>query len=200
MNLKIKLIHFLIPLAVFFSCSESDSSQGDKFYNNNQFEEAVDAYSKVLVNSPKNVNALYNRGRSHEELGNLDEAESDMKAAFSVDPKNVQVLMGLSNLYQKKKSYEMALQYASYATEVSGAPAMAFLLKGRAYHLLGNTENAMTEYNTAIKMNDEFGQAYYYRGMLKQATNRTRAACADFKLAVALDHQPANEASEKYCQ
>jgi len=200
MNLKIKLIHFLIPLAVFFSCSESDSSQGDKFYNNNQFEEAVDAYSKVLVNSPKNVNALYNRGRSHEELGNLDEAESDMKAAFSVDPKNVQVLVGLSNLYQKKKSYEMALQYASYATEVSGAPAMAFLLKGRAYHLLGNTENAMTEYNTAIKMNDEFGQAYYYRGMLKQATNRTRAACADFKLAVALDHQPANEASEKYCQ
>ncbi|HLW20683.1 MAG TPA: hypothetical protein VKX33_10180, partial [Cyclobacteriaceae bacterium] len=126
--------------------------------------------------------------------------ESDMKAAFSVDPKNVQVLMGLSNLYQKKKSYEMALQYASYATEVSGAPAMAFLLKGRAYHLLGNTENAMTEYNTAIKMNDEFGQAYYYRGMLKQATNRTRAACADFKLAVTLDHQPANEASEKYCQ
>src|SRR5690554_1190182 len=107
MNIKIKLIHFLITLAVFFSCSESDSLQGDKFYNNNQLEEAVDAYSKVLVNSPKNVNALYNRGRSHEELGNLDEAESDMKAAFSVDPKNVQVLMGLSNLYQKKKSYEI---------------------------------------------------------------------------------------------
>lgn len=200
MNLKIKLIHLLIPLAAFFSCSESDSSQGDQFYNNNQFEEAIGAYSNALVNNPKNVNALYNRGRAHEELGNLDEAENDLKAAFAIDPKNFQVLMGLSNLYQKKKSYEMALQYASYATEVSGAPSMAFLLKGRAYHLLGDTENAITEYNTAIKMDDNFGQAYYYRGMLKQATKRTKEACADFKLAIALNYQQAEEAAAQYCQ
>jgi len=199
MNFRIKLLHLLIPFSILVSCSENNSSQGDQFYNNNRFEEAIEAYSNVLVNNPKNVNALYNRGRSHEELGNLDEAENDLKSAYNLDPKNVQVLMGLSNLYQKKKSYEMALQYASYATEVAGAPAMAFLLKGRAYHLLGNTDKALLEYNTALKMDDEFGQAYYYRGMLKQATNKSRAACADFKLGIALNDQQAKEAAEKYC-
>src|SRR5690606_5248202 len=167
MNFRIKLLHLLIPFSILVSCSENNSSQGDQFYNNNRFEEAIEAYSNVLTNNPKNVNALYNRGRSHEELGNLDEAEEDFKSALVHDAKNVQVLMSLSNLYQKKKDNEMALQYANYATEVPGAPAMAFFLKGRAYHLLGNTESAMQEYNTAIKTDEDFGQAYYYRGMLK---------------------------------
>lgn len=200
MNLLRKSIYIFIPLAVLFSCSESDSSQGDQFYNDQQYEEAIGAYSKVLADNPKSVNALYNRGRSHEELGNLDEAEKDFRTAFGLDPSNVQVLMSLSNLYQKKKDNEMALQYANYATEVPGAPPMAFFLKGRAYHLLGNTENAMAEYNTAIKLDEDFGQAYYYRGMLKRATNQNRGACADFKLAVALNHPQAEEAADKYCK
>lgn len=200
MNSKIKLIYLLIPLTALLSCSDSNSSQADRYYNNNQYEEAIEAYGNVLANNPKNVNAFYHRGRSHEELGNLDEAESDFKSALIHDAKNVQVLMSLSNLYQKKKDNEMALQYANYATEVSGAPAMAFFLKGRAYHLLGNTENAMREYNTAVKMDGNFGQAYYNRGMLKRATNQNRGACADFKLAIALNHQQAKEAAEQYCK
>lgn len=200
MNLFRKSIYIFIPLVVLFSCSESDSSQGDQFYSDQQYEEAIAAYSNVLADNPKSVNALYNRGRSHEELGNLDEAEKDFRMALDLDPSNVQVLMSLSNLYQKKKDNEMALQYANYATEVPGAPAMAFFLKGRAYHLLGNSENAMAEYNTAIKLDEDFGQAYYYRGMLKRATNQNRGACADFKLAIALNHPQAEEAADKYCK
>ena len=200
MKLVSKVFAILIPLAVFISCSESDSSQGDQFFSNQQYEQAVEAYSGVLRSNSKNVNALYKRGRAYEELGDLDQAEKDFRRAFDLDSRNVQVLMSLSNLYQKRKDNEMALQYASYATEVPGAPAMAFFLKGRAYHLLGNTANAMSEYNTAIKIEDDFGQAYYYRGMLKRATQQNRTACADFKRALSLDYSQATEAIEKYCQ
>ena len=124
----------------------------------------------------------------------------DYKAAFDLDSRNVQVLMSLSNIYQKRKDNEMALQYASYATEIPGAPAMAFFLKGRAYHLLGNTDNAMAEYNTAIKIDDNFGQAYYYRGMLKRAVKQNKGACSDFKLAASLNYEQADQALENYCQ
>lgn len=190
----------MIPLAVFVSCSKSDSSRGDQFFSNQQYEQAVEAYSEVLLTNSKNANVLYKRGRAHEALGNLDEAEKDYRSAFDLDSRDVQVLMSLSNLYQKKKDNEMALQYASYATEIPGAPAMAFFLKGRAYHLLGNTESAMADYNAAIKIDGDFGQAYYHRGMLKRATQQNKAACADLKIAVSLNHAQAEEALEKYCQ
>lgn len=199
MKLAIKVFSILIPLAAFISCSKSDSTQGDQFFSNQQYEQAIEAYSDVLVNDTKNVNAMYKRGRAYEEVGNLDEAEKDFKNAYDLDPRNVQVLMSLSNLYQKRKDNEMALQYATYATEIPGAPAMAFFLKGRAYHLLGNTESALAEYSAAIKIDEDFGQAYYYRGMLKQAIKQTRGACADLKIAVSLDYPQATEALERYC-
>lgn len=200
MKLVVKVISILIPLVVVVSCSKSDSSQGDHFFSQQQYEQAVEAYSEVLTTNSKNGNVFYKRGRAHEALGNLDEAEKDYKSAFDLDPRNVQILMSLSNLYQKRKDNEMALQYANYATEIPGAPAMAFFLKGRAYHLLGNTDNAMTEYNTAIKFDNDFGQAYYYRGMLKRAIQQNRAACSDFKLAVSLKFDQANEALDRYCR
>lgn len=200
MKLETKVFTFLIPLLVLLSCSESDSNQGDQFFAKQQYQEAIDAYSEVVAKNAKNANAFYKRGRAYEELGRLDEAEKDYKASFDLDSRNIQVLMSLSNLYQKRKDNEMALQYANYATEIPGAPAMAFFLKGRAYHLLGNTENAMAEYNTAIKIDDDFGQAYYYRGMLKLATKQTRGACADFKLAASLNYLQADQALETYCQ
>lgn len=200
MKLANKVFSILIPLAVLFSCSERDSSQGDQFFSDQQYEQAVEAYSSVLVNNSKNVNAFYNRGRAYEELGNLDGAEKDFKSAYDLDPRNVQVLMSLSNIYQKKKDNEMALQYANYATEIPGAPAMAFFLKGRAYHLLGNTESALSEYSTAIKIDEDFGQAYYYRGMLNQAIDQTRGACTDLETAVSLNYPQATEALERYCK
>lgn len=199
MNLVNRVFYILIPLAVLFSCSGNDSSQGDQFLSNQQYEQAVAAYSEVLATDAKNTNVLYKRGRAYEAMGNLDEAEKDFKSAFDLDQRNIQVLMSLSNIYQKKKDNEMALQYASYATQIPGAPAMAFFLKGRAYHLLGNTESAMADYNTAIKIDGDFGQAYYYRGMLKRATGQNRASCTDLRKAVSLGYAQAEEAVENYC-
>jgi tetratricopeptide (TPR) repeat protein len=200
MKLKEKSIYFFTFLFLIFSCNSNETSQGDEFYNNNQFEEAIAAYNSVLENNPTNVKALYNRGRSYEELNNLDEAEKDFKAALTEDAKNIQVLLSLSNLYQKKQQHEMALQYANYAVELPGAPATAYFLKGRAYHQLGNIQNALTEYDAAIKMDPESGQTFYYRGMLKIATDKVGAGCEDLNRAVGLGHEQAKAALAQHCQ
>lgn len=199
MKIKENLIYCICFLVLLVSCGEGESNQGDSYFANNQFDEAITAYNRVLENDPTNIKALYNRGRSYEELGKLDEAENDFKAALNEDDKNVQLLLSISNLYQKKKQHEMALQYADYAVQIPGAPATAYFLKGRAYHQLGNTESALTEYNAAIKMDSESGQAYYYRGMLKLATNDKSGGCEDLNLASGLNHEQAKEALEQHC-
>ncbi|PRY90368.1 tetratricopeptide repeat protein [Mongoliibacter ruber] len=185
---------------VLASCSSGESNKGDQLYAEGRYEEAINAYDAYLVNRPKNVQALYNRGRSHEELGAFDEAERDFLAALSHDAKNSQVLLSLSNLYQKQKRHTSALLYAEYAVEVAGAPAMAYFMKGRALHQLGNSEEAYKEYSTAIKMNKNYGQAYYYRGLLKFATDRVKSGCDDMNAALKVGYEDAREAMERYCQ
>jgi tetratricopeptide (TPR) repeat protein len=194
------LILAILFLFGFQSCTEESSNDGDKYFAQGQYEEAIQAYDRFLSNNPKNVKALYNRGRAHEELGNFESAEKDFLAALEQDNTNVQVMLSLSNVYQKQKNHSSALLYAEYAVERPGAPAMAYFLKARALHQLGNVEEAMREYTAAIKMDPESGQALYYRGILNYATDKKRAACADFEAARRQNYELAQEAIDKYCK
>lgn len=199
MNLLKNLLIHSIVLVLIFSCGESSSTEGDNYYNNEQYEEAIVAYANFLESKPKNIKALYNKGRAHEELEEFEDAEKNFKAALEHDPKNIQVLLSLSNLYQKKENPTLALMYADNAVEIPGAPAMAYFLKARAMHRLGNVDEAMREYNVAVKMSPKFGQAFYYRGMLNAATDNNQQACDDFRMALENGHEQAREAVQDYC-
>ncbi|EMS31932.1 TPR domain protein [Mariniradius saccharolyticus AK6] len=190
----------LIGIMSLVSCSENLSNKGDQLYSEGKFQEAVIEYDNVLKNKPKYVKALYNRGRAYEEMGDFSKAEKDFLAAYAQDNKNTQVLLSLSNIYQKQKNHNSALLYADAATQIPGAPAMAFFMKGRALHQIGSTEDAMKEYSLAIQIDKDFGQAYYYRGMLKIATDRKRSGCEDIRAAIKLDYADAKPALEKYCK
>ncbi len=192
----------LSTLIIFLnlSCTEQSSDAGDRYFAQGEYEESISAYDNFLSNNPNNVKALYNRGRAHEELGNFEEAEKDFLAALEQDKTNVQVMLSLSNVYQKQKNHSSALLYAEYAIERPGAPPMAYFLKARALHQLGNVQEALREYSAAIKMDPEFGQALYYRGLLNYATKKNRSACADFQGALRQNYEPAQEAIDKYCQ
>ncbi|EIM75850.1 hypothetical protein A3SI_12064 [Nitritalea halalkaliphila LW7] len=196
--MKYLSIFFLLLLLVS-SCGESKSSDADSLFAAGQFDKAIEAYTDYLKTKPKHVKSLYNRGRAYEELGDIAKAESDFKAALDADNKNVQVMLALSNLYHKQKNYSNALLYAEYASEVSGAPVMVYFMKGRALHMLGNTDQALKEYSTAIKMDKDFAQAYYNRGMLKVATENRKGACDDFRQAARLNFDGAQQALADYC-
>lgn len=190
----------LIGLVFLISCSGGNSNKGDELFSKGDYEAAIAAYDNFLATKPRNVKALYNRGRAQEELGNFQKAEKDFLLALEQDSKNTQVLLSLSNVYQKQKKHNNALLYAEYAVEIPGAPAMAYFMKGRALHQIGNTNEAFKEYSTAIKMDKDFGMAYYYRGMLKIATDRKKSGCDDLKAAIKLNYLEAQEVLDKYCQ
>jgi tetratricopeptide (TPR) repeat protein len=190
----------LIGIISLVSCSENLSNKGDQLYSEGKYQDAVVEYDNVLKNKPKYVKALYNRGRAYEEMGDFAKAEKDFLAAYAQDKKNTQVLMSLSNIYQKQKNHNSALLFADAATQVPGAPAMAYFLKGRALHQIGSTEDAMKEYSLAIQIDKDFGQAYYYRGMLKIATDRKRSGCEDIRAAIKMGYPDAKMALEKYCK
>ncbi|WP_186757862.1 tetratricopeptide repeat protein [Echinicola salinicaeni] len=200
MNYKKSVLVLLVSTSLMWGCNNQGSSEGDKFFESGHYKEAVDAYSERLATKPKDVNALYKRGRAYEELGDLDSAKEDFEAGYKQDPKNIQILLSLSNLYQKEDNFERSLLYAGYAVEVPGAPATAYFMKGRALHQMGKTDEAMDEYSTAIQIDEKYGQAYYYRGVLKYATKKTRSACEDFRLASGLNYKQADVALEKYCK
>ncbi|AWW32993.1 hypothetical protein DN752_00245 [Echinicola strongylocentroti] len=198
--LKRSFMGLCVCAALFSGCGNSGESKGDALFQQGSYQEAIAAYSDRLATKPKDVEALYSRGRAYEELGDLESAKADFEAGFKLDDKNVKLLMALSNVYQKEGNHERSLLYAEYATTAPGAPAMAYFMKARALHQIGSTEEAMKEYTAAIEQDKDFGQAYYYRGVLEYATKKQRSACADFEKAASLNYAAAEAAVEKYCK
>ena len=191
----------LILAAILFSCSGSpDINSGDAAFNKGDYSAAVTGYTESLQTNPSDIDLLYGRGRSYQELGKLQEAQADFEEALNLDAKNFQVLLSLATIQLEQKSYASALLYATKAEEIPGAPARASFLKGRALHQLGMPEDALKAYGNAIQVDKDFGQAYLNRGLLKIGLDRTKQACEDFKLAAALNYPGAAENLEKYCK
>ena len=203
-NLKINSVffYFFSLLAAFLisACSNSPSiNPGDAAFKKEEFSTAIAAYSESLKTNPKDLDLLFGRGRAYQELGQFEEAQLDFEQALSQDPNNFQVLLSLATIQLDQKSYASALLYATKAEQISGAPAMASLLKGRALHYLGMPEEALNAYGNAIQLNRDFGEAYLSRGLLKVALKQEKQACEDFKLAAALEYPGGREMVKKYC-
>ena len=200
--MKVLTKALLVPAlaGAMWACSESKTNPADSYFEKGQFEEAAQSYTEELKFKPADVKILYNRGRAYQELGKFNEARADYESALKQDPNNFQVLLSLATIQLEEKNYASALLYATKAEEIAGAPAMASFLKGRALHQLGMAEDALKAYENAIQLDRNFGQAYYNRGILKVALDRTKQACDDFKLAAVLEYPGAAESLAKYCK
>lgn len=182
------------------ACSEVKRDPADRYFENKQYDLAVETYTENLKLKPTDVTLLYNRGRAYQEMGDLTKARVDFESALAYDSKNFQVLLSLATIQLEEKNYASALLYATKAEEISGAPAMASFLKARALHQLGLPEDALKAYGTAIQIDRDFGQAYLNRGLLKVALDRKKQACEDFKLATVLEYPGAQDSFNKYCK
>ncbi len=201
LNRSILLLFSLFIAVVIVSCSTSPNlNPGITAFNKGDYSEAIVAYSESLKTNPSNLDLLFGRGRAYQELGKFEEAQFDFEQALSQDPNNFQVLLSLATIQLDQESYASALLYATKAEEISGAPAMASFLKGKALQQLGMPEDALKAYGNAIQLDKNFGQAYLNRGLLKEALDRNKQACEDFKLAAALEYPGGKESLQKYCK
>jgi tetratricopeptide (TPR) repeat protein len=76
----------------------------------------------------------------------------------------------------------------------------AFMYRGKANYKLGKVREALSDYEDAIRLNPDNGQAYLYRGILYVQTKRKKSACADFQKAKGLRVADADAAITKYCK
>lgn len=75
----------------------------------------------------------------------------------------------------------------------------AFLQRGVYYGLLGLSVEAISNYDMAIKLNDNQPIAYFNRALAKARFRYSYDACSDLKKAYTLGLDKANEIFNSYC-
>jgi len=89
------------------------------YFDTDQPQKAVNAYSKVLEIEPNNVNALTDQGIMYRKIGWYDKAIANFEKAQSIDPKHLQSLYNLgvvymSDLKQPDKAREIWTKYLQF--------------------------------------------------------------------------------------
>lgn len=190
---------FIIALIPFSQFSCSSSSEGEEYFKNGEYAKAIEVFTADLQTKPRNAEILYNRGRAYEELGKLDSALLDYKQVIDNNPSHANALISAANVYLKKSDNDNALYYSQMAIDNTDGNAMAYFMQGRAHHNKGMFNEALADYDNAIRLDKNLGRAFLFRGAVKIALKRTKDGCGDLRIAKSLNIAEADAALQKYC-
>lgn len=102
------------------------------------------------------------------------------------------------NALLSKGQYDKAIEKYNAALKLFPADYV-FFNRGNANFKKGDLPNAMLDYTITIKMRDDYAEAYFQRGLIKNTTG-DKTSCDDFKKAVKLELEGSKEAFRKYCK
>lgn len=172
---------------------------GDELFEDGAYQEAIQSYNDFLKLRPRHAKTIYNRGRCYQELGEYEKAVQDFNKVIDLEPKHENALLSLGQEKYRIADYKSSTFYCEKVLEINKSNAMAHYLNARSHHKQGLLRDAMNDYNSAINLDPQFGEAYLHRSALYLYMKRKAAACKDLNKAVHLGVKGAKAAQNKNC-
>ncbi len=149
-------------------------------YNENRFEEAVEAFQKCLKLDPKHVKAEDNLGLCYQALGHLDDALQAYRNALDwqadAQIKNPGPFIDIGGLFLETNQPENAIEYLQKAIQIAPDDPKAHQQLGKAYFNLNDLPKALTELEKAAQLAPDnapvhyvLAQAYRKQGLREKA-------------------------------
>lgn len=131
-----------------------------------------------------------------------EKAILDYKKALELNPKNPEPYSWMGSIYAGQGNHGEAIKVFSQYLKMKDAEMIApnhYNDRGLSYHAIGDYQNAIADFNQAIKTVPLYGSSYYHRGLTYQAMGQKQEALADFKrtLEVEKEHPEAEEIMKK---
>lgn len=164
-------------------------------------EEIADLSSLIKLDS---TYAGYYKKRAKAYLlkNEAEKAISDYTTAFNIDTSMIECIYERGKIYAESfvgKKEQLAISDFNYCISQSSVniKSLSYVGRGRVYENLEEFDKAMTDYNTAIKVNPFCKEAFLYRGILKLSLNQE--GCYDLLKYREMYGDNAQDYLDKYC-
>ncbi|XP_073668573.1 uncharacterized protein ttc6 [Paramisgurnus dabryanus] len=125
------------------------------FFYNGQFEQACEFYSRAFELDPSDESAILNRAITHTLLRKIPEALQDFSEALLLDPLSAHVYFNRANLFCTLRQHQSAEKDLTQALCFQPGDALLYKLRADVRACLGWTEQAMEDYRTAVKLEED---------------------------------------------
>jgi tetratricopeptide (TPR) repeat protein len=138
-------------------------------------------------------------GMAKQKAADYAGAIEDFTSAIKKNEPEVLKYLREIEAYDKKSAFDRAEQGIETPL-IDINLAMPYYLRGSSYSAAGNTNEAINDFNTAIKINSKLGSAYYERGKVLWSMGKREEGCTDLCMAGGLkDSSAKNMFDAKFC-
>jgi tetratricopeptide (TPR) repeat protein len=153
-------------------------------YNENRFEEAIDAFQRCLKLDPANLRAEYNLGLAYQGLGRTEDAAAAFRNAIARQEQKLsqdaEPFIDLGSLLLDENRAQDALPYLVRAVAIAPQEFRAHELLGRVYEHSDELEKAQAEFEKAVALAPQNPRLHYVLGQIYRKEGLAEKAKIEF--------------------
>ncbi len=154
-----------------------------------KLDEAASALEIAIQLNPEYLEAHWALASVYYDLGSYDQALLEWQITDRMDPQQPQTLVSLGNTYDKLKDYSSAIQaYRQSLALKEDANVRVYL--GLIYQLQGQLEQALAEYQLAVKLDSSNDLAYSGLGDILDQQGKLDEAAEAYEISFTLQPSP----------
>ncbi|WP_069790237.1 tetratricopeptide repeat protein [Cyanobacterium sp. IPPAS B-1200] len=170
--------------------AENYYNQGNLLREREEYDQAIEEYTRAIEINPNYTDAYYNRGLTYADLERYQEAIADYTRTIAIDPEYLDAYNNRGIIYASLQDFDRAI--ADYIKVIDSDPSyvLAHNNLGVAYNNLGRFQDAIASYTKAIELNPDYVLAYANRGISYNSLESYENAISDYTKVLSI--QPDN--------
>ena len=149
-------------------------NQGNDYYNQGDYDIAIQFYENAIVLKPDYADAYINLGVAYDEQENYDKAIEAYKKVIEIDPDYALAYFNLGSVYDDQGNYTKAIQLYEKAIEIDPDFSETYINLGSAYFNQGKPELRLSNYKKAARLGHKGAQDWIKQGEVQK---KVRRAC-----------------------
>lgn len=150
------------------------------YTQNKDYIKAIDCYSQLIKNDPKDSYAYFDRGLTKMKNEDYNGAIDDFNKAIEINSSESDYYQYRAKVKMKLKRYSNAILDLNKAIELEPTNSNLYYYRGLSNVVLKKYKSGMTDYSTAIEKRYDNIEAYENRANLKIKQGNLNGALSDF--------------------
>lgn len=174
---------------------KGELEKGNKLFEEESYQEAIDVYQKMLEKFPDAYAVSKNIGNCFFEMGKYELAQEYFEKVLEKEPDNNEMKLVIGNCYANRGQNEKAMEwYDKIKFEEIDNPSVLYNLGTHFYELSKYTE-ALRYYKRAVEIKDDFLDGIYQLGLTHLTLGQYKEAIGVFENY--LKHDPDSDRSSQ---
>ena len=167
-------------------------NQGKSVFDAEQFDLAIESFSKFLLIFPEDIEATYLLGRSYEASGEVENALRFYVRTLELDANHTDVLMRSAQIYRGQNDLQNALAMLMKLIAIEPTNVEAYYLSGMLYVELGRFEEALDAFLATTRLNPDHLDAHHQIAALYEQQGDIDSLIERYETIIRLDSSKAD--------